>query len=61
VNAAAEEGADREDHGGGFECNACDRDHTQHTSALDEQIRGLLLKDPQVRLVLEPAADGLPV
>ena len=58
VDAAAEEGADREHHGARAEFDARLRDHARHPAALEAQVGDFLLEQRQVRLVLEHAADG---
>jgi hypothetical protein len=58
VDAAAEEGADRQHHGARGELDARLRDHARHPAAVEQQVGDFLLEQRQVRLVLEQAADG---
>ncbi len=61
MNAAAEKGANREDDGGSLERDPCDGHDAANLPIVDNEVGGLLLKERQIRLVLEDAADGLPV
>jgi len=61
VDTSTEEGADGQHDRGRFEDDARHRDHPAHPVTLDDEIRHLLLKEPEVRLALEAAADGLTV
>ena len=61
MNAAVEEGARRQHHGTGAECDAHLRDRTHHpvdpAVRLDQQVVHRLLEQPQIGLVLQPMAD----
>ena len=58
MDAAVEKGAGRQHHGTATEANTDLRDHTGHAVAFDDDIVHRLLEQPQVGLVLQPAADG---
>ncbi len=58
MDASTEESADRQHHRGCVEGDACDGDDAGHATALDPQIRRLLLEQGEVRLVLELVPDG---
>ena len=56
MDAAGEEGADREHHAGGFEHNTGQCHDAAYAAALDHEIRGLLLEQRQPGLILEQPA-----
>ncbi len=58
MDAATEEGADRQHDRGRFEGDAGDRDDAPHPVAFDHEVRDFLLEERQVRVVLEQMPDG---
>src|SRR5690348_4441561 len=61
MHAPTQESADGQHHRGRLEGDARHSDDPAYPAALDDQVCRLLLKEPQVRLVLEPAANRLAV
>ena len=58
VDAPVQKGAGRQHHRAAAEGDAHLRDGADHVPALQQQVVHRLLEQPQVRLVLQPAADG---
>ena len=58
VDAPVQEGAGRQHHGAAAEAQAHLRDSADHAVAFEHQVVHRLLEQPQVRLVLQPLADG---
>ena len=61
MHPPVEKGAGGQHHGAATEANTDLRDHARHAVALDDDVIHRLLEQPQIGLVLQPAADGRPV
>ena len=57
MHPAVEKGAGRQHHGTGTETNTGLAHHAGHAAPVDEDVVHRLLKQPKIRLLLEPAAD----